>query len=77
MGMRKIYQKIAREHGVSVAEVKRDMQEAINAAYLNPPDDGGVIAAYQRKVPRKGDIPTPDELIRYAAGRIREEQKDQ
>lgn len=32
MDMRKIYRKIAREHGVSVAEVKRDMQEAINAA---------------------------------------------
>ena len=31
--MRKIYRKIAREHGVSVTEVKQDMQTAINAAY--------------------------------------------
>ena len=70
--MRKIYRKIARENGVSVKEVKEDMQAAITAAYQNPPMDGGVTAAYQRQVPRKGEIPTPDELIRYMAGKVRE-----
>ena len=74
MNMRKIYRRIAKEHGVSVREVKRDMQEAITAAYQNPPQDGGVIAAYQRRVPRKGEIPTPDELIRYAAKKIKADQ---
>lgn len=74
MNMRKIYRRIAKEHGVSVTEVKRDMQEAITAAYQNPPQDGGVIAAYQRRVPRKGEIPTPDELIRYAAKKIKADQ---
>ena len=49
-----------------------DMQAAITAAYKNPPKDGGVIAAYQRQVPRKGEIPTPDELIRYMAGKVRD-----
>nr|WP_322101302.1 sporulation initiation factor Spo0A C-terminal domain-containing protein [Sporofaciens musculi] len=72
MSMRKIYRKIARENGVSVKEVKEDMQAAITAAYQNPPKDGGVTAAYQRQVPRKGEIPTPDELIRYMAGKVRE-----
>lgn len=71
MGMRQIYRKIAKENGVSVKEVKADMQAAINEAYRNPPNDGGVTAAYQRKVPRKGEIPTPDEVIRYVAGEIR------
>ena len=71
MSMRKIYRKIAKEHGVSVKEVKRDMQEAITVAYQNPPQDGGVIAAYQQRVLRKGDIPTPDEFIRYAAHKIK------
>lgn len=74
MNMRKMYRRIAKEHGVSVTEVKRDMQEAITAAYQNPPQDGGVIAAYQRRVPRKGEIPTPDELIRYAAKKIKADQ---
>ena len=46
MSMRKIYRKIARENGVSVKEVKEDMQAAITAAYQNPPKDGGVTAAY-------------------------------
>ena len=32
MSMRKIYRKIARENGVSVKEVKEDMQAAITAA---------------------------------------------
>lgn len=72
MDMRKVYRKIARENGVRVKEVKRDMQEAINAAYMNPPKDGGVIEAYQRKIPRRGEIPTPDEFIWYAAGKLKD-----
>lgn len=72
MSMRKIYREIARENGVSVKDVKRDMQEAITAAYKNPPKDGGVTAAYQRQVPRKGEIPTPEEFIRYMAGKVRD-----
>lgn len=74
MSMRRIYRKIAKKHGVSVKEVKGDMQEAIRVAYQNPPQDGGVVAAYQRRVPSKGDIPTPDELIQYAAYKIKTEQ---
>ena len=40
MSMRKIYREIARKNGVSVKDVKRDMQAAIAAAYQNPPKDG-------------------------------------
>ena len=39
MSMRKIYRKIAREHGVSPKEVREEMQAAIMQAYQNPPDD--------------------------------------
>lgn len=67
---RKIYRKIARENGVTVAEVKREMQLALNEAYKNTPDDG-VTKAYQNHVPRKGEIPTPDELIKYAVEEIK------
>lgn len=70
MSMRRILRKIARENGVSLAEVRTDMQEAIHTAYQNPPNDGGVTAAYQRRVPCKGEVPTPEELIHYAAGRL-------
>lgn len=74
MSMRQIYRKIAKENGVTVAEVKRDMKVAIDAAYMKP-DTDEITAAYQNRVPRKGEIPTPEELIKYAAKKIREEQK--
>lgn len=70
MSMRKVYRQIAKKHGVSVADVKRDMQEALNYAYNNTPNDG-VTGAYQNQVPRKGEIPTPDEFIRYAAKEVK------
>lgn len=75
MSMRSIYRKIAREHGVSVAEVKHDMQIAINTAYDNPPDDG-VIKAYQNRIPRKSDIPTIEEFIRYTVKEVKKKNTD-
>ena len=62
--MRKIYRKIAKEYGITMQEVKSEMQSAINAAYQSNPD--GV-----DRIPRKEKIPTPEEVIRYAAGEIK------
>lgn len=62
MNMKKIYKKIAKKHGVTPAEVERDMKEAIQAAYFKP-------TLYAQCVPREGDIPTPEEFISYAAKR--------
>lgn len=72
MSMRKIYRKIAREHGISPKEVREEMQAAITEAYRNPPDDN-VTVAYQNRVPRKGEIPTPEEFIRYVAKQVKYE----
>lgn len=71
MSMRKIYRKVAKKHGVSVKEVKEEMQKALDHAYTNTPDDG-VTEAYQKQVPSKGEIPTPEEFIRYAANKVKE-----
>ena len=62
--MKKIYRKIAKECGVSVAEVKRDMREAIDAAYEKP-------NFHARCVYRKGEKPTVEELIEHIARRIK------
>ena len=70
MSMRKIYREVAKKHGVSVKEVKEEMQKALDLAYTNTPDDG-VTETYQKRVPSKGEIPTPDEFIRYAANKIK------
>lgn len=73
MNMRKVYKQVAKKYGVSVDDVKREIQAMINDAWSNPPDDGGVTQAYQRQVPCRGEVPTPDELIRYAAVKVRSE----
>lgn len=73
MSMRKIYRKVAREHGVSVAEVKQDMQAAINAAYENPLNDG-ITRAYQNRVPRKDDVPTVEEFIKHTAKEVKKRE---
>ena len=69
MKMEKILKKVAVANGVTVREVKTEIQAAINEAWKNPPDDAA--AAYQRKVPCMGEIPTPDEFIRFMGNGIR------
>jgi len=64
---RKDYKQIAKKHGVTVDDVKREMQEAINAAYINPTFNA-------KCVPCVGDVPTVDEFIEYVANRIRLEE---
>lgn len=61
--MKKIYKKIAKAHGVSVEEVKRDMQGAINEAYAKP-------NLYANCVERQNEIPTPEELITHLSNRV-------
>lgn len=70
MSNRRIYRKIARENNVSVAEVKADMQYAINHAYENTPADG-ITRAYQNRVRRKGAVPTVDEFLAYARSELK------
>ncbi len=69
MKMEKILKKVARANGVTIKEVKTEIQAAINGAWKNPPDDAA--AAFQRKVPCMGEIPTPDEFIRFMVNEIR------
>ena len=67
--MREIYRKIAKKYGVSMKEVKRDMQEALIIAYKDSPE-----IRNQAQVPKAGDIPTPEEFIRYAVEKIEKEK---
>ena len=49
MKMEKILKKVARANGVTIKEVKTEIQAAINEEWTNPPDEAA--AAYQLKVP--------------------------
>jgi hypothetical protein len=55
---RNLYRKIAKSHGVTVKEVKQDMQIAINEAYKQT-------NFYAGQVPHRGVTPTPDEFIAH------------
>lgn len=73
MDINRILEQVAKVNGVSVEEVRKEMQEAISTAYQDPPDDGGRTAALQKEVPCRGEIPTPEEFIRYAAGELKKQ----
>lgn len=75
MSMRKIYRKIARKNGVSVKEVKRDMQMAIEYAWMAPNKSMQTMTRQKRIA--DGYIPTPDELIQKAAIEVREKMSEE
>ena len=62
MCMRRIYQKIAKEDGISVAEVKREMQAAIDSAYKNV-EKSETEKNAQECITYHGDIPTVEEFV--------------
>ncbi len=63
--IRESLQKIADNNGVSVEEVRRDIADAIDAARENPDPK---VQAFWASVPRKGEKPTPEEVIAYIGG---------
>lgn len=73
MSMREIYRKVARKHHVSVDEVKKEMQTAIDEAWTASKDDA-VLQKRQQAVSCKGEVPTNEEFIRYAAKELCKQQ---
>lgn len=61
-GFTHIFERIAAEHNTTVEEVRREIEAAILAGFNNPDPK---VQEQWAKIPRKGDIPTPDELITY------------
>lgn len=59
----KIYKKIAKKHGVSIKEIKHEMQAAIDEAYKNP-------NVHAQSIHSKGEIPTLDEVVDYIVQRV-------
>lgn len=63
---------VAAMSGVSPADVRRDIEEAIKAGYSNPDP---AVRAYWEKIPKKGKIPTPEEVIAFTAKQVKSELK--
>jgi len=65
----KALRQIAEKEGVSVEEVRREIEIAINAARENPDAN---IQAFWKHIPRKGEWPTPEEVIVHIASMFNE-----
>ena len=60
--------KVAVKERVSVAEVRGEIEKAINEAMADPDP---AVRAYWAGIPKKGEKPTPEEVIAYMADNIR------
>lgn len=74
MNMRQIYRKLAKQHGVTPGEIRREMDKAIQHAYENQNVDS-ITKCYQSQIPKKGEVPTAEELITFAAKKIKSNQQ--
>jgi len=70
MNERKILRTVAKKYGISLAQVRAEIQESIRIAYEQTPTDS-ITAAYQNRIPRQGNIPTPEEFIAYVAKQVK------
>ena len=51
--------------------IRQEMQAALTEAYTDPLNNNEITKAYQNRVPRQGEIPTPEEAVRYLAGKVK------
>lgn len=63
-----IYAQIARQHGITVDEVKKEIKLAMLAGMCN--QDPAVQNKWNA-IPHDGDVPTPEELLIFLTGQIK------
>ncbi len=69
-GFEHIFEEIVAQNNTTMEEVRREMEVAIRIGFNNPDPK---IQKQWAEIPRKGDVPTPDELITYV---VRRSKKD-
>lgn len=68
-----ILNKLARDRNITVEELKGIISERIKAG-LNDPDP--VKRTQWERIPHSGDMPTPEEWLKYAVEKLRSEGRD-
>jgi len=53
-----VYEEVAKRYGVTAEEVQREMQSAIEQAFINPNHE-------ILKIPRENTVPTVEEFFEY------------
>ena len=69
-----IFERLARKRGITVEEMRAIISARIEKGWNDPDPEKRV---QWRKIPCAGDIPTPDEWLRYAVERIKEEGREE
>lgn len=69
-----IFERLAHERGITVEEMRAIISTRIEEGWNDPDPEK---RAQWRKIPCKGELPTPDEWLRYAVERIRYDGRDE
>ncbi len=70
MNAKKAIAETAKQNGVTIKEVREEIQKAINEGMKS--SDPQVTEMWS-KIPRKGEIPTPEEVIDFISKKIWEQ----
>ena len=68
-----IFERLARERNITVEEMKAIIADRIIAGMKDPDPEH---RAQWERIPRAGDIPTPEEWLQYAVARIKAEGRE-
>jgi hypothetical protein len=63
-----LFERIAAENNTTVEEVRKEIELAIRAGLANPDPK---VRAEWAKIPKAGEIPTPEETIAYCVRQIK------
>ena len=65
-----LFERLAHERGITVEEMRAIISERIERGWNDPDPEK---QAQWRKIPCAGEIPTPDEWLKYTVERLEEE----
>ena len=68
-----LFERLARERNITVEEVREIISARIEKGWNDPDLEK---RAQWRKIPCAGDIPTPDEWLRYCVTRLKEDGRE-
>jgi len=68
MKVNRVLAEIALKNGVSVAEVRKEIQAALDEGMKNPDPK---VQAYWNSIPRRSEKPTLEEIVAYLANDVK------
>lgn len=68
-----LFERLARERNITVEEIRAIISARIEKGWNDPDPEK---RAQWRKIPRMGEMPTPDEWLRYAVEKLQEDGRE-